>query len=151
MPREPREPRERAEMETRRRRMAAAAMFINIVVGITTTIASFVVATSPIPYHTSILTGEMWVQELLAGHPDRIKTELGMRLPVFLAFCTALRVSGLSDSRHLTVHEQAAIFLYMSVTGLNLRHVGERFQHSNETISQYVHICTSFRRCTDCS
>jgi hypothetical protein len=31
------------------------------------------------PYHTSILTGEGWVRELMTGHPDRIKTELGMR------------------------------------------------------------------------
>ena len=26
----------------------------------------------PIPYHTSILSGEGWVQELLTGHPERI-------------------------------------------------------------------------------
>ena len=31
-----------------------------------------------IPYHTSILTGEGWMLELLNGHPDRIKTLLGV-------------------------------------------------------------------------
>ena len=28
------------------------------------------------PYHTSALTGEAWVQELLAGHPEHICSEL---------------------------------------------------------------------------
>ncbi|KIN97258.1 hypothetical protein M404DRAFT_160930, partial [Pisolithus tinctorius Marx 270] len=35
------------------------------------------------------------------------------------------------------LEEQLAIFLYMSVTGLTIRHVSEHFQWSNETISQY--------------
>ena len=30
------------------------------------------------PYHTSALSGEQWVQELLSGHPRRIRTELGV-------------------------------------------------------------------------
>ena len=30
------------------------------------------------PYHTSILSGYAWVQELLNGHPERIRTELGV-------------------------------------------------------------------------
>ncbi|KAG2075559.1 hypothetical protein BDR04DRAFT_1005396, partial [Suillus decipiens] len=29
-------------------------------------------------YHTSILFGFAWVHELLNGHPERIKNELGM-------------------------------------------------------------------------
>jgi hypothetical protein len=32
------------------------------------------------------------VKELILGHPDRIKNELGMSLHVFLAFVTQLRV-----------------------------------------------------------
>ena len=59
-----------------------------------------------------------------------------MRLPVFLALVSELRtICGLEDSRHVTL-EQLAIFLYMSVTGLSIQQVGERFQHSNETISK---------------
>ena len=30
------------------------------------------------PYHTSALTGCAWVQELITGHPNRIKSKLGM-------------------------------------------------------------------------
>ncbi|KAJ7762534.1 hypothetical protein B0H16DRAFT_1209189, partial [Mycena metata] len=64
-------------------------------------------------YHTSALTGEAWVKELIAGHPDRIKNCLGMRLHVFLIFIHQLRiVGGLNDSRGVTLQEQGAIFLY---------------------------------------
>ena len=35
------------------------------------------------PYHTSILSGKAWVQELLHSHPRRICTELGVEEPVF--------------------------------------------------------------------
>ena len=88
------------------------------------------------PYHTSKLSGHAWVQELIHGHPDRIRTELGMWLHVFLAFVNELRGGGLCDTRYVKAEEQAAIFLYMCVTGLRTRHVGERFQHANATISK---------------
>jgi hypothetical protein len=88
-------------------------------------------------YHTSALTGHAWVIELLTGHPDRIRTELGVHLHVFEALVDALRRLGCSDSRGVGLEEQLAIFLYMTVTGLTIRHVGERFQHANATISGY--------------
>lgn len=87
-------------------------------------------------YHTSALTGEAWVQELLHGHPERMKTELGMRVPVFKALVAALRASGQGDGRRITIEEQVAIFLYAAVTGLSIRHIGERFQRANGTISR---------------
>lgn len=77
------------------------------------------------------------MQELMDGHPDRIKTELGMRLHVFKNLVTALRACGLRTSKLLSSEEQVAIFLYGSVTALSIRHLGERFQHSNDTISRY--------------
>jgi hypothetical protein len=97
-------------------------------------------------YHTSKLTGAEWVDELLEGHPDRIWTELGVRLHVFLVLEHDLRtMCGVEDSRNgVTVKEQLAIFLYMSVTGLSIRHVGERFQRSNETISRHVFSITIY-------
>ena len=90
----------------------------------------------PIPYHTSVLSGEAWVKELLAGHPERIHTELGMHHAAFLELISTLQNLGHSDSRFITLKEQLSIFLYTCVTGLTLRHVGERFQRSNETISK---------------
>jgi hypothetical protein len=88
------------------------------------------------PYHTSILSGYAWVQELLNGHPERIRTELGVHKEVFLALVEELRLMGHGDTRYVTLEEQLAIFLYMSVTGLSIRHTGERFQHANGTISK---------------
>ena len=35
------------------------------------------------PYHTSILSGQMWVRELLGGNPQCIKDQLGMAKHVF--------------------------------------------------------------------
>jgi hypothetical protein len=115
--------------------LGAAAMYVNTLYAAATILlaSSTPPHADPVPYHTSILTGQGWVMELLNGHPERIKTELGMQHHVFLAFVTALRYAGLTN---ITLHEQVAISLYMSVTGLNIHHVGERFQHANETISQ---------------
>jgi transposase len=47
-----------------------------------------------------------------------------------------LQQLGHDRSKYLSLEEQLAIFLYISVTGLTIRHVGERFQRSNETVSQ---------------
>jgi hypothetical protein len=88
------------------------------------------------PYHTSILSGYAWVQELLHGHPERIRTELGVHKDVFNALIEELRSMGHGDSKYVMLEEQLAIFLYTSVTGLSIRHVGERFQRANGTISK---------------
>lgn len=92
-----------------------------------------------IEYHTSALTGHAWVLELLSGHPERIRCELGVRHHVFYALLDHLRDMGYSDARGVMLEEQLAIFLYTCVTGLSIRHVGERrFQRANGTISQCV-------------
>src|SRR3981189_808270 len=79
------------------------------------------------PYHYSAFTGETWVQELLSGHPERIKMELGMHVHVFQNLITALSdLSGLHSSKHVSLEEQLAIFLHASVTGLSICHLGER-------------------------
>ena len=90
----------------------------------------------PIPYHTSVLSGHKWVLELIVGHPDRIRCELGVRKEVFLQLLLELRQAEHVDSRRVTLEEQVAIFLYTCVTGLTVRHVGGRFQRSNSTISR---------------
>ena len=88
------------------------------------------------PYHTSILSGYAWVQELLNGHPERIRTELGVHKEVFYALLEELQLMGHGDTKYVTLEEQLAIFLYMCVTCLTIRHVGERFQRANGTISK---------------
>lgn len=89
------------------------------------------------PYHTSAFTGADWVRELLNGHPERIRNELGVHKHVFLGLIAALEQYGVTSSRHVYIEEQLAIFLYTCVTGLSLRHVSERFQHANGTTSKF--------------
>ena len=79
----------------------------------------------PITYHTSILTGPMWVLELLNGHPDRICSELGVQKHVFRKLIEELSSHGYLHSKHILLEEQLSIFLYMCVTGLSCKHVGQ--------------------------
>jgi hypothetical protein len=90
----------------------------------------------PEPYHTSALSGQEWVVELIVGHPERIRCELGVHAHVFESLVEEFRALGHTDSRYVSLEEQLAIFLYTCVTGLTVRHVGERFQRSNDTISR---------------
>jgi hypothetical protein len=97
------------------------------------------------PYHTSILSGQGWVEELLHGHPNRIRTELGVSKEVFNALIFKLREMGHSETKYVSLEEQLAIFLYACVTGLTVRHLGERFQRSNATISKYVQFIGDYK------
>ena len=92
----------------------------------------------PEPYHTSTLSGEGWLLELLTGHPEYICNKLSMYADSFDHLIVYLRESGQLDLRLVSLEEQAAIFLYMCVTGLTVTHVAERFQRSNDTISWYI-------------
>lgn len=92
----------------------------------------------PESYHTSILSGNGWVLKLLIGHPERLRTELRMYAEDFKELTLVLRTYGHHNTRSISLEEQVAIFLYTCVIGLATRHVSERFQHSNDTISRYV-------------
>jgi len=62
-----------------------AILFLSIIL---TAVQSFLDSLSPNAprqqYHTLILTGNGWVLELLAGHPECIHCELGMHQHVFV-------------------------------------------------------------------
>ena len=122
--------------EERQKQLISAAGYAVHAVGLTLALYSASLYWKQ-DYHTSRLSGAEWVDELIRGHPDRIWTELGMRLHVFLALDHELRFLGMKDGQTVGVNEQVAIFLYMCVTGLSVRHVGERFQQANGTISKY--------------
>jgi hypothetical protein len=86
------------------------------------------------PYHTSALSGEDWVQELLSGHPQRIWNELGIHQSMFIVLVKALQMLSLKSSHYVSIEEQLTIFLYTAVTGLSCSHIGEHFQQSKGTI-----------------
>ncbi|KIK27134.1 hypothetical protein PISMIDRAFT_93515 [Pisolithus microcarpus 441] len=91
----------------------------------------------PQPYHTSALSREAWLVELILGHPDHIHCELGVSACVFKEITLNLQNHGHRSSKHVSLEEQLTIFLYTCVTGLPTRHIGERFQRSNDTVSKY--------------
>ena len=65
-----------ARQQMQKYRSCAAAIFVNVIV--TAAILVVTPLINKIPYHTSILSGEGWVQELITGHPEHMKSELGM-------------------------------------------------------------------------
>lgn len=100
----------------------------NVRLAITSAVAAVALAASvpnKTPYHTSSLSGEGWIWELLDGHDDRIHHELGMHREVFLALVQILRSLGYQDSREVTLEEQLGILLYTCQTGLFVRHIGK--------------------------
>lgn len=139
----------RAQQRVRRRRIFRyITLVITFVISATASLIGYTPRREPEPYHTSSLSGEGWVLELLAGHPERIQSELGVHHHVFSSLISELQAMGHSSSRHVSLEEQLSIFLYSCVTGLPLRHVGERFQRSNNTISRYVELSHCARRLT---
>jgi len=64
------------------------------------------------PMYNSILTGAVWVQELLNGHVTRFYKALGMVKPMFSWLCHELEVCcGLQNSKFLGLEEKVMIFL----------------------------------------
>jgi len=89
------------------------------------------------PMHTSILTGQRWLEELLNGHSTQFYNQLGMKKHVFCKLLLELQVkSGLRDTKNVKAEEQLAIFVYLCRTGSSSRLLMERFQRSSDTISR---------------
>ena len=61
------------------------------------------------PYHTSSLSGADWVGELLAGHPNRIRNELGVYQGTFLVLTEIMKQAGLQSLQHVSIEEQLSI------------------------------------------
>ena len=87
------------------------------------------------PQHTSVLSGQQWLDELLGGHDGRFYNEIGMHKFVFLRLLTTLKTdAGLQGTWHVSAVEQAAVFLHYVHRGLSNRALQERFQRSGDTI-----------------
>jgi hypothetical protein len=117
--------------------MSLASHSLILYAGLTVLTASSCL-TKPHPYHTSVLCGRDWVQELVDGHHRWIKDSLGVRWSMFLQLCLELvQKGGLRPTRHVDVPEHVALFLWAAVTNLSNRHIAEKFQQSSSTVSQY--------------
>jgi hypothetical protein len=111
-----------------------AGLFMSIILTATAALLQSIFTKGP--YHTSILAGEGWVMKLLAGNERHIHCELGVHHEVSAALIADLREMGHRNLKYVSLEEQLAIFFHACVTGQTVRHLGKRFQRSNETISQ---------------
>ena len=103
------------------------------------TASLFLEAPEAIPMHTSLLTGQKWLSELLDGHPTRFREQLGMAKHAFYRLSFELQAySGLVASKFVSADEKLATFLHFVRTGCSSRMLQERFQRSAETIHKYV-------------
>ena len=120
--------------EAQRRALVACTL-----TALTTSLALVVqnpLSLQPIPMRTSILSGQMWLDELLVGHPERFGEQFGMSKHTFQLLSRELQLhSGLTNRRQVTADEQLATFLYIARTGSSTRILQERFQRSPSTIS----------------
>ena len=92
-----------------------------------------------VPVHTSRLSGQQWLDELIDGHNRRFHNEMGIRKHVFMRLVHMLRRdTGLVDTRHVLAEEQLVIFLHYVHRGLSNRALQERFQRSADTIMKYI-------------
>jgi hypothetical protein len=105
-----------------------AAFFISIILTATAVLVDWLFTQVNEPYHTSILTDKGWIMELLSGHPNWIQCELGVSHDIFAALISELWGMEHVNSKYVSLEEQLGIFLYMSMTGLTIRNVGEQFQ-----------------------
>ncbi|KAJ7711735.1 hypothetical protein B0H16DRAFT_1233084, partial [Mycena metata] len=78
-----------------------------------TTTSLGLAAESPIPMHTSLLTGQMWLGELLRGHPGRFRDQMGVAKHVFYRLSFELQASsGLVSTKYVSAEEKLATFLH---------------------------------------
>jgi hypothetical protein len=126
---------ELTELAVQWRRLAAAFVVQTVVLAVFLYSETYFLKE---PYNTSSLLGELWLQELLHGHPMQFPTQLGVNKHVFQWLVIELKSISLTCSKHLTLEEHIAIFLYTSVTALSSQFVAEHFQHSLDMITQYI-------------
>ena len=88
------------------------------------------------PQHTSRLSGQQWIEELITGHDTRFYNELGMQKFVFRRLLIILEQTGqLFGTWHVSTAEKLAIFLHYAWRGLSNCALQERFQRSGDMIA----------------
>ena len=102
--------------------------------------AAEVVHEDPIPEHNSILTGQLFVQELMdSNNLARFRLYARMDKHNFITLVNFMKIQcHLQDSRYINVEQKILILIHV-LCGHTLRFVADRFQHSLSTISLIIH------------
>ncbi|CDP05540.1 unnamed protein product [Coffea canephora] len=89
----------------------------------------------------SDMPGWKWVQELITGHPLRILENYRITVDNFMRLCDVLVGNNYvlqNPHKHVLIEEALGMTLVMLSHSMRTRVVGERFQHSMETIHRNV-------------
>jgi DDE superfamily endonuclease len=85
--------------------------------------------------YTDGIRGAVLTQQLLNGHPERIRNMTRLKKEVFLELLNWLCQKGnLKDSRQVSSAEKLILFLYICAHGIKFRIAAETMQHSTRTI-----------------
>ncbi|KAF5445441.1 hypothetical protein F2P56_034489 [Juglans regia] len=91
------------------------------------------------PEHNIGLRGNQYIEAVLNGNPRTYKTMFQMEVPAFRYVCDLLRQSFIMDpTERVSVEESLGMFCLLVGHAQGQRIVGDRFQHSSETINRHV-------------
>ncbi|KAJ9556389.1 LOW QUALITY PROTEIN: hypothetical protein OSB04_011003 [Centaurea solstitialis] len=104
------------------------------------------------PCRTSCRTGNIFIQEVLNGHPRRCYEDFRLNVPAFRKLCSDLVTHyGLKPTLHISVEESVGMFLFTLAHGCGKRLTQETFNHSGETVIRHFHtVLTVVLKLSDC-
>ncbi|ETW03786.1 hypothetical protein H310_05152 [Aphanomyces invadans] len=97
----------------------------------------------------SILTGRMWVEEIVRGNPHLGVENFRITIVCFQRLVRRMEdVGGLRSTVRIPTTDQVAMLLYFAGHHVSSPALQERFQHSGESISRHLRaVLAALRRC----